>query len=79
MFIVYVGAIYSLRVFGLPFYWGIYHQIIILLFQVMLWLWITLLLFANFAESLAESRSKAQAASLRGAKQQSKSGALTAC
>ena len=36
----------------------------------MLWLWITLLLFANFAESLAESRSKAQAASLRGAKQQ---------
>ncbi|OAT46511.1 potassium-transporting ATPase subunit B [Proteus hauseri ATCC 700826] len=36
-----------------------------------MWLWITLL-FANFAESLAESRSKAQAASLRSAKQSSK-------
>ena len=32
-----------------------------------LWLWFTLL-FANFAEALAEGRSKAQAASLRGLK-----------
>jgi potassium-transporting ATPase ATP-binding subunit len=32
------------------------------------WLWITVL-FANFAEALAEGRSKAQAASLRGLKQ----------
>jgi K+-transporting ATPase ATPase B chain len=35
---------------------------------VTLWLWFTVL-FANFAESLAEGRSKAQAAALRGAKQ----------
>ncbi|MCX8565309.1 MAG: K+-transporting ATPase ATPase B chain [Glomeribacter sp. 1016415] len=34
---------------------------------VTLWLWFTVL-FANFAEALAEGRSKAQAASLRGAK-----------
>ncbi|MBK8538136.1 MAG: potassium-transporting ATPase subunit KdpB [Candidatus Competibacteraceae bacterium] len=34
---------------------------------VALWLWFTVL-FANFAEALAEGRSKAQAASLRGAK-----------
>ena len=32
------------------------------------WLWITVL-FANFAEALAEGRSKAQAAALRGLKQ----------
>ena len=31
------------------------------------WLWFTVL-FANFAEALAEGRSKAQAASLRGLK-----------
>lgn len=35
---------------------------------VSLWLWFTVL-FANFAEALAEGRSKAQAASLRGLKQ----------
>jgi potassium-transporting ATPase ATP-binding subunit len=36
---------------------------------VTLWLWVTVL-FANFAEALAEGRSKAQAASLRGLKRQ---------
>jgi K+-transporting ATPase ATPase B chain len=35
---------------------------------IALWLWFTVL-FANFAEALAEGRGKAQAASLRGAKQ----------
>ncbi|HTN49013.1 MAG TPA: potassium-transporting ATPase subunit KdpB [Burkholderiaceae bacterium] len=35
---------------------------------ISLWLWLTVL-FANFAEALAEGRGKAQAASLRGAKQ----------
>ena len=34
---------------------------------VALWLWLTIL-FANFAESLAEGRGKAQAASLRALK-----------
>jgi high-affinity K+ transport system ATPase subunit B len=34
---------------------------------VAIWLWFTVL-FANFAEALAEGRSKAQAASLRGLK-----------
>ena len=33
--------------------------------QVALWLWFTVL-FANFAEALAEGRGKAQAAALRG-------------
>src|SRR5690606_2445054 len=33
-------------------------------FQIVLWLWFTVL-FANFAEAVAEGRGKAQAASLR--------------
>src|SRR5258708_25035486 len=33
-------------------------------FQIILWLWITVL-FANFAEAVAEGRGKAQAATLR--------------
>jgi K+-transporting ATPase ATPase B chain len=37
-------------------------------FAISLWLWFTVL-FANFAESMAEGRSKAQAASLRALKQ----------
>jgi K+-transporting ATPase ATPase B chain len=36
-------------------------------FQIVLWLWITVL-FANFAEAVAEGRGKAQAASLRRAR-----------
>ena len=36
-------------------------------FQILLWLWITLL-FANFAEAMAEGRGKAQAAALRKAR-----------
>ena len=38
------------------------------IFAIAAWLWFTVL-FANFAEALAEGRSKAQAASLRGLKQ----------
>src|SRR5690606_38753310 len=38
--------------------------------SVALWLWFTVL-FANFAEALAEGRSKAQAESLKGSKQTS--------
>ena len=36
-------------------------------FQIMAWLWVTLL-FANFAEAVAEGRGKAQAATLRKAR-----------
>ena len=36
-------------------------------FQILFWLWITLL-FANFAEAMAEGRGKAQAAALRNAR-----------
>src|SRR5262245_51554759 len=37
-------------------------------FQIILWLWITVL-FANFAEAVAEGRGKAQAAELRQARE----------
>src|ERR1700726_793673 len=36
-------------------------------FQIILWLWITIL-FANFSEAVAEGRGKAQAATLRKAR-----------
>src|SRR5215211_9386555 len=46
-------------------------------FQIMLWLWFTLL-FANFAEAMAEGRGKAQADNLRKAKTETTARRLTA-
>jgi K+-transporting ATPase ATPase B chain len=40
-------------------------------FQIVIWLWITVL-FANFAEAVAEGRGKAQAASLRQTREETK-------
>ncbi|HET9390786.1 MAG TPA: potassium-transporting ATPase subunit KdpB [Steroidobacteraceae bacterium] len=67
MFVVYVGSILttglwvrSLMGQGEAPSWFILN--------VSIWLWFTVL-FANFAEALAEGRSKAQAASLRGLKE----------
>lgn len=74
MFIVYIGAILT-TLFWLASLLGYFpsnnQSDSRFTFHITLWLWITLL-FANFAESLAESRSKAQAESLRSAKQSSK-------
>jgi K+-transporting ATPase ATPase B chain len=59
MFVVYVGSAFTTALaFAQP---GLFSA------AVALWLWFTVL-FANFAEALAEGRSKAQAASLRGLK-----------
>jgi len=67
MFVVYVGSLLTtalwlqaLLAHGEAPSWFIAN--------VALWLWFTVL-FANFAEALAEGRSKAQAATLRGLKQ----------
>ncbi len=67
MFVVYVGSIVSTLLWvqalagrGEAPAWYIAN--------IALWLWFTVL-FANFAEALAEGRSKAQAAALRGLKQ----------
>ncbi|MEO8937926.1 MAG: potassium-transporting ATPase subunit KdpB [Burkholderiaceae bacterium] len=66
MFVVYVGSILTtlLWVQALA---GHGEAPTMFIFAITVWLWFTLL-FANFAEALAEGRSKAQAASLRGVK-----------
>src|ERR1700761_8039180 len=46
-------------------------------FQIILWLWVTVL-FANFAEAVAEGRGKAQAASLRRARTDTMANRVTA-
>ncbi len=66
MFVVYIG---SLLTTGL-WLWELFsenHTQTGFMLAVTFWLWFTVL-FANFAESVAEGRSKAQAASLRNAK-----------
>lgn len=66
MFIVYIGSILTtlLWVHALSFA-GDAGMPPAFVLAVSIWLWFTVL-FANFAEALAEGRSKAQAASLRG-------------
>ena len=67
MFVVYVGSILTTLLWfqALPGHGEAPSWFIL---NVTIWLWFTVL-FANFAEALAEGRSKAQAASLRGLKQ----------
>ena len=66
MFVVYVGSILT-TLLGLQALQGQGEAPAGFIFAIALWLWFTVL-FANFAEALAEGRSKAQAASLRGLK-----------
>jgi K+-transporting ATPase ATPase B chain len=64
MFVVYVGAILT-TVLGVQALAGQGEAPAGFILGIALWLWFTVL-FANFAEALAEGRSRAQAASLRG-------------
>jgi potassium-transporting ATPase ATP-binding subunit len=66
MFCVYVGSILT-TVLWIAALAGQAEAPAGFILAVSLWLWFTVL-FANFAEALAEGRSKAQAASLRSAK-----------
>ena len=66
MFVVYIGSILT-TLLGLQAMQGQGEAPVGFIFAVALWLWFTVL-FANFAEALAEGRSKAQAASLRSLK-----------
>ena len=66
MFVVYAGSILT-TLLGLQALQGQGEAPAGFIFSVALWLWFTVL-FANFAEALAEGRSKAQAASLRSLK-----------
>ncbi len=65
MFVVYVGSFMTTGLWLNAMQGGNGNAGFV--FAVSLWLWFTVL-FANFAEALAEGRSKAQAASLRGLK-----------
>ncbi|MES2832082.1 MAG: potassium-transporting ATPase subunit KdpB [Pseudomonadota bacterium] len=67
MFVVYVGSILTTLLYfqNLSGSTGANAGFVL---AITIWLWFTVL-FANFAEALAEGRSKAQAASLRGLKQ----------
>lgn len=67
MFVVYVGSIITSLLF-IQSVVGKGETNPGFIFATSMWLWFTVL-FANFAESLAEGRSKAQAASLRALKQ----------
>lgn len=66
MFCVYVGSILT-TVLWIAALLGQAEAPAGFILAIALWLWFTVL-FANFAEALAEGRSKAQAASLRSAK-----------
>ena len=66
MFVVYVGSIIT-TVLWLQALGGNGEATAGFILAIALWLWFTVL-FANFAEAMAEGRSKAQAASLRGMK-----------
>jgi len=64
MFVTAVGAVLSSGVVLSDALHGHFSPFVI---QITLWLWFTVL-FANFAEAMAEGRGKAQAASLRSAR-----------
>ena len=66
MFVVYVGSIITTALF-VQALGGKGEAPAGFILAIALWLWFTVL-FANFAEALAEGRSKAQAASLRSLK-----------
>jgi K+-transporting ATPase ATPase B chain len=67
MFVVYVGSVLT-TVLWAQALGGAGEASPSFIMAIALWLWFTVL-FANFAEAMAEGRSKAQAASLRGLKQ----------
>ena len=66
MFVVYIGSILT-TILWLQALAGKGEAPAGFILAVTLWLWVTLL-FANFAEAIAEGRSKAQAASLKSAR-----------
>ena len=63
MFVVYIGSIITTAMWAHSLRGGVDAPSSFIL-SISIWLWLTVL-FANFAEALAEGRGKAQAASLR--------------
>ena len=75
MFVVYIGSIITTLLWFQSLN-GSSEAPTGFILGISIWLWLTVL-FANFAEALAEGRSKAQAASLRGLKQTVQAKTLT--
>ena len=69
MFVVEAVAVLATLLFIRAWFGGSDH--LGFTFQIIIWLWITVL-FANFAEAVAEGRGKAQAASLRQTREETK-------
>ncbi|WP_202303800.1 potassium-transporting ATPase subunit KdpB [Dryocola clanedunensis] len=69
MFIVWIGSVITTAL-AIAMYAGRLPGNALFTAAISLWLWFTVL-FANFAEALAEGRSKAQANSLKGVKKES--------
>lgn len=66
MFTVYIASLLTTALF-IQSLWGQGDAATSFIFAITLWLWFTLI-FANFAESMAEGRGKAQAEALRRAR-----------
>lgn len=66
MFLVYLGSILTTVLWVLSLL-GHYHESAMFTGCTAFWLWVTVL-FANFAEALAEGRAKAQATALKSLK-----------
>lgn len=64
MMVVEVGAVGTTVLFLLNLYGNIPSKVLLFQAQITMWLWFTVL-FANFAEAIAEGRGKAQADALR--------------
>lgn len=77
MFIVYIGAIFTTGLMVRDFVQGQAAADLVFILQINVWLWFTVL-FANFAEAVAEGRGKAQAQALRNTRSQTKAKKLTA-
>ena len=67
MFVVYIGSVLTTFIFLASFFTDNESNDRLFTFLITLFLWFTVL-FANFAEAIAEGRGKAQAESLRAAK-----------
>ena len=67
MFIVLVGAVLTLALFVLSLGGGSAGEPPMFILAISVWLWFTVL-FANFAEAMAEGRGKAQAETLKNAR-----------
>lgn len=75
MFTVYIGAILTTGLF-IQALFGKGETVASFIFAITAWLWFTVL-FANFAEAMAEGRGKAQAQALRQARQEIKAKKLS--